>query len=80
MTPIELIFTSLSEESTRLIAINDDAKGFNENHDAAIKGGKYAGNARKNLEKQIGKPVVSTENFLNPYQSPDDTLPEGNKK
>ena len=65
MTPIELILTSLSEESTRLIAISDDAKGFNENQEAAVKGGKYAGNARIRLEKQIKKPVLSPDNFLN---------------
>ena len=64
MTLIELIFTALSEESTRLIAEKDDAKGFNENHEAAVKGGNYAGNARLRLEEQIQKPVVSKENFL----------------
>ena len=64
MTLIELIFSALSEESTRLIAEKDDAKGFNENHEAAVKGGNYAGNARLRLEEQIQKPVVSKENFL----------------
>ncbi len=64
MTLIELIFTALSEESTRLIAENDDAKGFNENQEAAVKGGNYAGNARLRLEEQIKKPIVSKENFL----------------
>ena len=64
MTLIELIFTALSEESTRLIAEKDDAKGFNENHEAAVKGGNYAGNARLRLEEQIQKPVASKENFL----------------
>lgn len=78
MTPIELIFTSLSEESTRLIAQSDDAKGFHENHDAAIKGGKYAGNARRNLEKQIGKSVISPENFLG-YDDKSHELPEGDE-
>ena len=41
------------------------AKGFNENQEAAVKGGKYAGNARIRLEKQIKKPVLSPDNFLN---------------
>jgi hypothetical protein len=31
-----------------------DAQGFNENHEAAQKGGKGAGNARKNFEKTTG--------------------------
>ena len=64
MTPIELIFSMLGEESTRLIAATDDAQGFNENHDAARQGGKIAGDARKKLEQKTGAKVVSKDNFL----------------
>jgi DNA-damage-inducible protein D len=64
MTRIELIFTALGEESTRMLAAKDDAQGFNENHDAAQKGGGFAGAARKRLEKLTGEKVVSTTNFL----------------
>ena len=46
MTDLELIFTALSEEATRQIAMNDEAQGFHQNHESALKGGKYAGNAR----------------------------------
>lgn len=64
MTPMELILTALSEEVTRTITKDQDAQGFNENHDAAIKGGQIGGQARSNVEKGTGKPVVSRENFL----------------
>ena len=64
MTNLELIFTMLGEEMTRSIAVDEDAQGFHENHEVAIKGGTIAGNARKNVEKDRGKPVVSPENFL----------------
>ena len=64
MTPIELIFTALSEEATRQVTIREDAQGFNENHDAAEKGGDIAGEARQNYEKRIGAKVVSGDNFL----------------
>ena len=64
MTPIELIFSMLGEESTRLIAATDDAQGFNENHGAARQGGKIAGDARKKLEQKTGEKVVSKDNFL----------------
>ncbi len=64
MTPLELIFTSLSEEVTRQVTIADNAEGFHENHDAATKGGRMAGNARRNLEKEMGKAIVSPQNFL----------------
>ena len=39
MTPLELIFTALSEETTRLFAIRDEAEGFDENYDVAQKSG-----------------------------------------
>jgi DNA-damage-inducible protein D len=64
MTPIELIFTMLGEESTRLIASKNDAQGFNENHEAAQEGGAIAGGARQKLEQKTGEKVVSSENFL----------------
>ena len=64
MTPLELILTSLGEEVTRTIAIKEDAKGFDENHQAAIKGGKAGGKARKSVESITGEKVVSTDNYL----------------
>jgi DNA-damage-inducible protein D len=64
MTPLELIFTALSEEATRIMSIKDDAQGFNENLDAAYKGGSATGEARVNFEKRTGVQVVSSENFL----------------
>ena len=63
MTPFELIFTALGEEATKQFAINEEAKGFNENHEAAVKGGSGAGTARKNFEKSTGLKVVSDKNF-----------------
>ena len=64
MTPLELIFTALGEEMTRDITVRNDAQGFSENHEAAVKGGSIAGNARRNVEKERGLPIVSSENFL----------------
>lgn len=63
MTNLELIFTMLGEEATRQIAVDRDAQGFPENHDAAQLGGKSAGSARKNFEKTSGKKVISAQNF-----------------
>jgi DNA-damage-inducible protein D len=64
MTEGELIFTALAELSTRQIAEKVDAKGFQENHQAAKSGGGIAKNARLALEEQTGQPVVSQENSL----------------
>lgn len=64
MTDLELIFTMLGEASTTEIAKNKDAQGFLENKTAAKKGGKIAGDARKNLEIESGKSVSTDENYL----------------
>ena len=64
MTNLELIFTMLGEESTRQIAVQEDAKGFDENREVAQKGGNAAGVARKSYEKNRNVKVVSPDNFL----------------
>ncbi len=69
MTEAELIFTSLAELSTRQVAEKEKAKGYHPNVAAAVKGGRYAGKAKKDFEKLTGKPVVSQENFLPPVNN-----------
>jgi DNA-damage-inducible protein D len=65
MTPLELIFTALSEEATKMIAVREDAQGFSENHHAAAEGGRMAGDARANFEKNMNESVLSSQNYLN---------------
>lgn len=69
MTDVELIFTMLGEASTAVIATSRDAKGFEENQDAAKLGGNVAGSALKDLERKSGKKVVSPVNFKTLTQS-----------
>jgi DNA-damage-inducible protein D len=64
MTDLELILTQLAEKSTKEIAQIRDAQGFNENKVAARVGGDIAGNARRSIEKETGRRVVSDANFL----------------
>jgi DNA-damage-inducible protein D len=64
MTDLELIFSMLGEASTKEIAVNRNAQGFDENKTAAKIGGKIAGDARRQLEQESGKPVISQENYL----------------
>ncbi|MGB4115639.1 MAG: Bro-N domain-containing protein [Polaromonas sp.] len=66
MTEAELIFTALAELSTRQIAETTDATGLPENTKAAKSGGGIAKQARKQLESQTGKSVVSRQNYLAP--------------
>jgi hypothetical protein len=64
MTDLELILTMLGETSTKEIAQQRDAQGFYENSRAAADGGGIAGGARKQIEAQTGRKVVSSQNFL----------------
>jgi len=63
MDDLELIFSMFGERVTTEITKNQDTKGFDECKGAAKKGGKVAGNARKDAEKQIGKPISKKDNY-----------------
>lgn len=65
MTDVEVALADLGEIATREIAKKKKPKGLNENIDVARRGGKIAGNARKDLEKEIGDGVVTDSNALN---------------
>lgn len=69
MDDLELIFSMLGEASTTKIAKAKDAQGFIENRLAAKKGGKIAGDARKNLEIAAGEKVIKKDNYLNRPQN-----------
>ncbi len=63
MTGLELIFTMLGEEGTRIEATKRDAQGFEENKGAAIDGGSAAGDALEAFEKRTGDKVVTDKNY-----------------
>ena len=67
MTDVEVALADLGEIATREIAKEKKPKGLNENIDVARRGGKIASNARKDLENELGKSVVTSDNALN-YQ------------
>ena len=69
MTDLELIFSMLGEAATTEIARNRDAHGMLPNQVAAHDGGRVAGNARRELEKQSGRKVITNENYLALTQS-----------
>ena len=62
MTNIELVLNMLAEVSTTAISKTREPKTFAENKSVATEGGKIAKTARKNLEKQIGRSVISPLN------------------
>lgn len=64
MTDLELIFTMLGEASTTAITREENSQGLNECKNSANKGGSIAKRARKDLENNLGKSIVSKQNFL----------------
>ena len=62
MSDLELVLTMLAEASTTDIAKAEQSHGFDENQQVARRGGNVAGVARKALEAETGKPVVTSQN------------------
>ena len=64
MSDLELLFSMLGEASTTEITKTEHPKGFIENKKVSRRGGKIAGGAREKLEKETGKNIVTSKNFL----------------
>ncbi len=65
MDDFELIFTMLGERSTTEIHRTEKSRGVKKLKSDARAGGAIAGGARKQLEKRLGRSIVSKENFKN---------------
>lgn len=52
MTGLELAFINVAEQATIANVQSDDAQGYDENYDAAEKGGRSAGAARRAFEEE----------------------------
>mgnify|MGYP001565695604 FL=1 len=64
MDDLELIFNMLGERVTTEISQQEKPDTFVKNIKVAERGGGVAGRARKETEKEIGRSVVSKENYL----------------
>ncbi|MBC8199552.1 MAG: Bro-N domain-containing protein [Desulfobacteraceae bacterium] len=64
MDDLELIFTMLGERVTTEISKKEKPDTFPQNKKVARRGGKVAGNARKETEKELGRSVISKQNLL----------------
>jgi len=69
MDDFELIFTMLGERVTTEISQQEKPDTFPKNKKVAKRGGDVAGVARKETEKEIGRSVVSKENYLQTPES-----------
>ena len=62
MTNLELVLNMLAEASTTEISKEKNPKTFEENKRVARQGGSVAGTARKKLESQTGRKIISPKN------------------
>lgn len=64
MTDLELIFTMLGEKVTTEISKKEKPENLEKNKKVAKRGGRVAGKARKDTEKELGHSVISRNNYL----------------
>ncbi|MBR5984651.1 MAG: Bro-N domain-containing protein [Bacteroidales bacterium] len=80
MDDLELIFTMLGERVTTEISQQEEPKTFTESKKIARRGGNVAGIARKETEKELGRPVSNTNNFLQKSDNDNDLLTSANSE
>ena len=61
---LRIIQSMLGERVTTEISKKEKPDTFTKNEKVARRGGKIAGNARKETEKEIGGSIISKQNFL----------------
>ncbi|MEW6600723.1 MAG: Bro-N domain-containing protein [Nitrospirota bacterium] len=64
MTDLELIFTMLGEKVTTEISQKEKPDTFKKSKKVAKRGGGVAGIARKETEKELGRSIISKQNYL----------------
>ena len=62
MSTLELALNMLAEATTTELTKAQNPQGLEENRTVAKQGGTVAGNARKEIEAQTGRPVITPEN------------------
>ena len=62
MNTTELTLNQLAEVATRELSQQEQPVGFEQNKRVAQAGGSVAGNARKDLEHRLGRPIITSQN------------------
>ena len=62
MSTTELTLNQLAEVATRELSKQEKPEGCDANKRIAQAGGSVAGNARKDLEQRLGRPVITSAN------------------
>ena len=80
MTDLELIFTMLGERVTTELSKQEKPDTMPKHKSVARRGGKVAGNARKETEKELGHSIISSENYLSNNDLPGLTAEDEDKQ
>ena len=80
MTDLELIFTMLGERVTTELSKQEKPDTMPKHKSVARRGGKVAGNARKETEKELGRSIISSENYLSNNDLPGLTAEDEGKQ
>ena len=64
MSTLELVLNMLAEATVTELTNTTNPKGLEENKKTARRGGSIAGNTRKEIEKETGKPVINSKNAI----------------
>ena len=80
MTDLELIFTMLGERVTTELSKQEKPDTMPKHKFVARRGGKVAGNARKETEKELGRSIISSENYLSNNDLPGLTAEDEDKQ
>lgn len=62
MSTLELVLNMLAEATTTELSKTHEPQGLAENQSIARQGGQIAGNARKEIEENTGRPVITSKN------------------
>ncbi|MBP5382958.1 MAG: hypothetical protein J6Y45_06360 [Bacteroidales bacterium] len=72
MTNMELLLNALAEETATGISKQRNPEGLSENAGVAKEGAEVAKSARRDVEKRLGRSVVSSEKAIDHIQSPEE--------
>ena len=64
MSTTELTLNQLAEVAARELSQQTHPTGFEESKQVAQAGGSVAGNARKDLEQRLGRPIITSQNAM----------------
>ncbi len=62
MSTMEIVLNMLAEATTTELTKAHNPQGFEENREIAKRGGKFAGDTRKSIEADTGRPIITSEN------------------